>query len=376
MEQKLWFPKVEYENRLKKLQSSMRKNEVDIMIAYQPETVTYITGFFTTGYETSFSLAIIPVDRFPLVITRVVEKYYFDRTSAFEDHEFYVDGEDVDQFTIDTIKKIGGESARIGIDMGAWNFGLKRYHHLINGLPKAELIDIGEMANQMRLVKSPREIEFMKRAGKATEAGMAAVASMASAGVSERELAIAASSAQVRAGSERAEPGPIASGERAFHIHGMFGDRKLESGDLVHIEMNAQVHNYYSRFMRPIKVGKPSPEEETLAKKLIMIQDQAISEVAPGVHSFISDCIYREGILVIGVVVNYPNKTFYSVGFMLAPTQYEPLEATPFSNWVFTEGMTFHTYLVVKGFCLSETILVTDKGVERLTNYPRELIVC
>jgi len=156
----------------------------------------------------------------------------------------------------------------------------------------------------------------------------------------------------------------------------MFGDRKLESGDLVHIEMNAQVHNYYSRFMRPIKVGKPSPEEEMLAKKLITIQYQAIAEVAPGVHSSIPDRIYREGILATGAVVNYPNKTFYSVGFMLAPTQYEPLEATPFSNWVFTEGMTFHTYLVVKGFCLSETILVTDKGVERLTNYPRELIVC
>lgn len=376
MKKSLWFPKEEFDKRLEKLQSNMREKNIDLMIAYQPETVTYITGFFTTGYETSFSLAVIPVDGQPILITRVVEKFYFDQTGAYDSYEFYQDGEDVDEYTINAIKKTGYDSGHIGIDMGAWNFGLMRYQKLQKGLPKAKFIDVGDMANRMRWVKSPKEVDYMKLAAKAAESGMTAVSSVARAGVSERELAVVISSAQVRSGSDTAEVGPIASGERAFHIHGLYSDRLLESGDLVHIEMNTRVRHYFSRFMRPIKVGKPSVQESELAKRLISIQDKAMSEVAPGVHSSVPDRIYREGILSTGVVKNYPNKTFYSLGFMMAPTQYEPLEATPYSQWSFEEGMTFHTYMVVKGFCFSETIHVTKDGCERITTFPRELIIC
>ena len=37
--------------------------------------------------------------------------------------------------------------------------------------------------------------------------------------------------------------------------------------------------------------------------------------------------------------------------------------------------MTFHTYLLARDFGMSETIVVTDAGYERLTRYPRALVV-
>lgn len=37
--------------------------------------------------------------------------------------------------------------------------------------------------------------------------------------------------------------------------------------------------------------------------------------------------------------------------------------------------MTFHTYVLARDFGVSETILVTDTGHERLTTYPRALLV-
>ena len=37
--------------------------------------------------------------------------------------------------------------------------------------------------------------------------------------------------------------------------------------------------------------------------------------------------------------------------------------------------MTFHTYLLARGFGMSETIVITENGYERLTNFPRRLFV-
>ena len=37
--------------------------------------------------------------------------------------------------------------------------------------------------------------------------------------------------------------------------------------------------------------------------------------------------------------------------------------------------MTLHTYVLARDFGMSETILITDSGYERLTHFPRELII-
>jgi Xaa-Pro dipeptidase len=37
--------------------------------------------------------------------------------------------------------------------------------------------------------------------------------------------------------------------------------------------------------------------------------------------------------------------------------------------------MTFHTYVLARGFGMSETIAITETGIERLTNFPRRLFV-
>ena len=49
--------------------------------------------------------------------------------------------------------------------------------------------------------------------------------------------------------------------------------------------------------------------------------------------------------------------------------------AAPGSAWAFEPGMTFHTYVLAGSFGFSETITITDDGFERLTNFPRELLV-
>lgn len=194
-------------------------------------------------------------------------------------------------------------------------------------------------------------------------------------GVSEREMAAEVCAAMIRAGSDLPGPGVMSSGERAYHLHGGYSDRVLAAGDTVQIETTPNVKHYHARFMRPIKVAEASDEDWRLAETLIAIQDAALSEVRPGVAAAVPDAVYREGVLSAGLRKTYTNKTFYSVGLLLHPNGGEPLEATQGSTWTFAPGMTFHTYVLARGFGMSETIAVTDNGIERLTNFPRALFI-
>jgi Xaa-Pro dipeptidase len=179
----------------------------------------------------------------------------------------------------------------------------------------------------------------------------------------------------IRAGSDLPGPGVMSSGERAFHLHGGYSDRVLAPGDIVQIETTPNVRHYHARFMRPIRVARASDEDRRVVERLISIQDAAMAEVRPGVAASVPDAIYRDGVLSAGLRETYTNKTFYSVGLLLQPSGGERLEAAPGADWSFEVGQTFHTYVLARGFGMSETIAITPDGFERLTNFPRQLFV-
>jgi Xaa-Pro dipeptidase len=149
----------------------------------------------------------------------------------------------------------------------------------------------------------------------------------------------------------------------------------LARGDIVQLETTPNVRHYHARFMRPMKVSVATDADHRIVETLIKIQDEAIAAVGPGVKATVPDRIYREGVLGAGLRETYTNKTFYSVGLLLQPSGGEPLEAEPTSAWSFEPGMTFHSYVLAKGFGMSETIAITETGIERLTNFPRQLFV-
>ncbi|WP_349358370.1 Xaa-Pro peptidase family protein [Stappia sp.] len=369
-----WFAREEYTQRLERVQAELKRRKLDGMLAFLPESVTYLTGFFTRGYG-SFQFAIIPASGDPTLICRDVEEYYLDATCIFPDRVMWTDSDDKSALAAQAISSRLGNAPRLGIEMAAWPLSVKRFESIKSGLPGTEWVDCSDIVSRMRLIKSPAEIAYQRKAGKAAEAGMAAAIETAKDGNSEREMAAAICAAMVRGGSDLPGPGVLSSGERAFHLHGGYTDRVLARGDIVQVETTPNSHHYHARFMRPIRVGEASDEDHRIVEKLIEIQDRALSEVRPGVPATVPDAVYRDGVLGAGLRKTYTNKTFYSVGLLLNPNGGEPLEAEPKASWSFQPGMTFHTYVLAKGFGMSETILVTGDGYERLTNFPRQLFV-
>ena len=369
-----WFERSEYESRLYRLQAQIRDKCLDGLLAFQPETVTWLTGFFTRGYG-SFQLAVIPADGAPVLICRDVEEYYLDTTCIFPDRAMWSDSDDPVSIAAEAIARVLGANAKVGIEAAAWPLSVARYKALRTALPSYDFQDESALAATMRLIKSPAEIELQRHAAKAAEAGMQAAIDSAGIGVSEREMAAEICASMIRAGSDLPGPGVMSSGERAFHLHGGYSDRVLARGDLVQIETTPNHRHYHARFMRPIRIAEASESDQRIVERLITIQDAALAEVRPGVPASVPDAIYRDGILSEGLRDTYTNKTFYSVGLLLQPAGGEKLEAAPGCDWSFAEGMTFHTYVLAKGFGMSETIAITLDGYERLTTFSRQLFV-
>lgn len=372
--QELWFSKEEYQYRISKIRDEINKLNIDALIVFFPENVTWSTGFFTRGYS-SFQFAIIPATGEPHIVCRDVEEFYIKKTSPFSSYTLWNDSDDKINIATQAIKSLLGKKASVAIEENAWSLSVTRYREMKRWLKGFEWHDGSNIIINLRMIKSEAEIVYQKKAAHAAEMGMSSAIEMAITGKSEREMAANICKKMIMEGSDRAGPGVLSSGERAMYLHGGYSDRIFKSGDKIQLETTPHVKYYHARFMRPIMVENATDREYKFVESLIKIQDEALNEVKPGVLAVVPDLIYREGILNIVNEGQYTNKTFYSIGLLMEPSGGEPLEAHPLAKWEFKKGMTFHTYLLVNGFGMSETILITENGYERLTNFPRKLFI-
>ena len=112
------------------------------------------------------------------------------------------------------------------------------------------------------------------------------------------------------------------------------------------------------------------------AETLISLQDSQIAALRPGAVAADVDRIVREGVVAAGLRTSYDNITGYTLGFYPTSTQHISDFThifTPKADWVLQKGMTLHMYASAAGLALSESVLVTDEGVERLTKSERKL---
>lgn len=368
------FPKAEYDGRLEALQAALVAAGHTALLVLRPESITYLTGFYTRAYATPQAALILPGVP-PVLFCREAEAWHLARTAVYPDHIFWHDGEDPLAVLAGLIAARVPQGSRVAVEAEAWTLPAARFDRLRAALPGIEWADASELVAAARRRKSAGELDYHRKAARAAEAGMRAGIAAAAPGATERDVAAAIACAMILAGSDTPGPGVLSSGEAALHLHGSYGDRVLRRGDTLQIEPTPQVGGYHARFMRPIKVGSATAEDVRLAQTLFDIQDRALASVAPGVPASVPDTIYREGVVAAGLAPRYTYKTFYNLGLLFPPVTGELPEAAPGCSWRFEPGMVFHTYLLVRGFGVSETIVITDHGVECLTRFPRRLHV-
>src|SRR5262249_34970447 len=157
----------------------------DVLLVHTPENICYLSGYQTPGYY-MYQVMVLPMADPPLLITRLIEQTNVFGFSWFENSVAYVDGQDVLELTAETLRKMAFERRRIGRESGCWFLTVNQVERLRTLLPGARWVEAAGTVEGARAVKSPAEIEHLRRAARIASVAMQAGIEYIETGAAER----------------------------------------------------------------------------------------------------------------------------------------------------------------------------------------------
>ncbi|MGL9622986.1 Xaa-Pro peptidase family protein [Bradyrhizobium sp. U531] len=374
MTRDLTFSLDEYKSRLSSLQLLMKERGFDCLILDEPEMMAWLSGY--TVSENLWRACIVPASGQPFLLVRKLDIPPARQRSWFEAIVGFGDWEDPLTVLVDALRRGRIAHSRIGVDFQSNSFTVLRYQTLCRLLPDSVIGDLERSAWDLRRCKSAEEIAHMKRAGGLLDSALARTVSEVARGRSQRDVAAAAASAYYQLGFDDGFVGPLNVGSSWDSLHGFLEERPLIDGDIVHIELLPRLRFYTIRIMRSVIVGRATAAQKQAAETLIELQDRQIAALVPGAVAADVDRIVRKGVVAAGLRSSYDNITGYTLGVTPLVSQHtSDLHRcfTPRSDWVLEEGMVFHMYTSAAGLSISDSVVVTNSGGERLTKTPRQI---
>ncbi|SEK14051.1 M24 family metallopeptidase [Paraburkholderia diazotrophica] len=375
------FTTEEYRRRLAKVQNEVQNRNLIGLLVHSPHNICYLAGFHTSGYF-AYQVLFVPAEGEPLLLVRESERLHADVFSWLEiDRQaVYLDTEDPAVVTGKWLKELGwtGANRAIGVEKSCFNLPVRDYEKISATAESNTLIDASGLVNRVRLIKSPQEIEYARRAARTVDIGLKAGLEALAVGKTELEIAAAIQEQQILAGTEyQSLPNYVSSGDRIRRGHSTPTDKVIELGDLLKFEITGSINRYHAALMRTAIMGKPSDEILRVSELLITCQDRAFQLMKHGAVSGDVDAAVRQPVLKAGLRKSYLPRIGYSLGIGFPPVsgEWEVCDFMANDTWVLQAGMIFHMVVNANGISFSETMLVTESGSERLTTLPRELRV-
>ncbi|MEM1431183.1 MAG: aminopeptidase P family N-terminal domain-containing protein, partial [Pseudomonadota bacterium] len=177
--------------RQARLRAELRQNGWDAMIVFAQESHYWLTGYDTGGYV-FFQCAVITADERPIVLlTRRPDLVQARQTSTIEDIRIWWDADDANpaEDLRDILGELGLKGGRVAIELnthGLTGWNLWRVQGALEGFCTLENDD--HLIRKMRLIKSPAEIAYTRKAAEILDRSLDAVIAAARPGVLDSEI--------------------------------------------------------------------------------------------------------------------------------------------------------------------------------------------
>ncbi len=249
---------------------------------------------------------------------------------------------------------------------------------LQEAFPGAVLADATALLSRERAVKMPRDIDGLRRVAAVAERGVLAFEASVRPGVTEAEVVAAVEGAVVREGlglgSVRSVRGfaQVLSGPRTAAAWGpayLATQRRVETGELVLLELATVADGYWSDVTRVRVAGSPTGRQRAVRAAVDAAVRAATAAARPGVEGAAVDAAARTSLAEAGLDTSFPHHTGHGVGFRY----HEPIPwLHPRSPDVLEEGMvcTIEPGVYSEDFGgvrVEENVIVGPAGSERLS---------
>ena len=180
------------------------------------------------------------------------------------------------------------------------------------------------------------------------------------------------------AGDVTALPPTILGGENASAPHIMWSDRRFGADETIALELAGVCRRYAAGLARTLQLGKTPQRVADTAKAVLEGMDAVLATTRPGIFAEEVEAAWRKVIARHGL--KKESRIGYSIGVAYPPDWGEhTISLRPGDKSVLEPGNVVHCILGMWmqgwGIEVSETILVTEKGNETLTRFPREIHV-
>ena len=374
--------------RTLEFQSRLKDAGIDLAIITDESSIAYLAGFW--GYlSVEFgrpTFLLVRPDEAPIVITPLMESEMVGAMTWVENIATWEDAGDRRWENV-LRQAIGDKAGKIGVELAALPPIVRNWFD--DQLPNTRLHDIAPIMGEMRMIKSPEEIEVMKQAGEIAGAMMHGAEGALGEGRPEYEAALAV----IEAGTRKAASFLTAKGWEAFispmihnlqimqsgsdtsMVHRRASVKPLQKGDPVYFCFcnMAQFKQYKLGFDRMFFIKELSDEAAEVQQAAIDAQQAAIAAIRPGVSAEsvaeAADEVYRER--------GY--ETGYRTGRSIGMAYLESPELKHGDKTILQAGMTFAVDGGISvdgrlGGRIGDSIAVTATGSEYITEYPRKIL--
>lgn len=352
-------------SQLKKLREEMTGKGVDALLVLDELNQHYLSGFaFTDG------LLLITQTR-ALLITDF--RYYeMAQKQAYSDFEILMPS-DRTELISGVLRE--GECRTVGFEGGSVSY--ETYRAYQEKYDFCSFVDIGNMIELLRQLKTPEEIEKMQRAQDITDRAFTHILSVLTPQMTEIEVAAELEYFMRREGASGLAFETIAvSGDASALPHGTPRNEKLHRGFLT-MDYGAKYDGYCSDMTRTVVIGKVDDEMRRLYETVLRAQTEALAYLREGADCGEADKIARD---IIDAVPEYKGAFGHSLGHSVGLFIHE------------TPGMSYRAfgrklrvgevvtvepgiYLYGKYGCrIEDMAVVTPEGVRDFTHSRKDLI--
>lgn len=390
----LSIPKSEFKERQQKFFKKLEEKNCEAAFLFGVTDIFYLTGFHFHPTERPIGLIVDPKKQVHILVPALEHDHAEEYAVVDFVHSYpeYPGLKHPMEYFKDILKEYGVEGKTIGYDSIGYGSSQGYRGPTVDTLIDAkEFVSIYGVIEELRFIKSPNEIELIKESCRWGNLAHRLLQKYTKVGVSEIEISSRASMEATMAmietlGPEYKPHGQTARagfrgqvGPESAFPHAVTQNLIMKKGYTLVTGAGANVFGYHSELERTMFVEEVSKEQEKYFTYMYEAQEVAFNAIKPGAtYSSVEEAV-QQYFKEQGITDLTLHHTGHNIGLLGHEAPFFDLG----DHTIIEPGMvvTVEPGLYVKGlggFRHSDTVLVTEDGIEMLTYYPRDLesLIC
>ncbi len=378
------FSRAELDGRRAATVAAMQSRGLRALLIFRQESMYWLSGYDTFGYV-YFQCLILTDDGRMALLLRAPDALQARFTSIVEDVRVWVDragASPADELRemLDGLDCAGGT---LGVEWEAYGLTARNGQRLSAALDGfARLTDASDLISLLRLIKSPAEIAYVRRAGELVDAAYDAAVARTAPGAFEGDILADMQAAVFQGGGDDpANEYIIGSGAGAQMCRYYTGRRHLDANDQLTLEFAGAYRHYHACLMRTFVIGQPDPRLLAMHAACAESLHAAEAALRPGEPLSAVFEAHAAALDARGMRAFRLNACGYSLGTTYAPNWMDWPMLFAGQATLAQPGMVFFIHIIAfdaangLAMTLGRTSLVGENGAESLSRAPIDLVM-